>query len=130
MAADRNLLCGLVALQMGLVSKDQLVEALRAWALDTTTPLAALLLRRGWLAAEQHRGLLPRVERLLESQPSEAAPSLDTVRIGGPAPRPPSPDATRPSESFPKTVGPDHPGDETAAPPAGGSRYRRLRGHA
>ena len=42
-AADRNLLFGILALQMDFISRDQLVRAMNAWVLDKKKPLAALL---------------------------------------------------------------------------------------
>ena len=41
--ADRNLLFGILALQMDFVTRDQLVAAMNAWVLDKTRPLGDLL---------------------------------------------------------------------------------------
>ena len=38
-AADRNLLFGILALQMDFVTRDQLVAAMHAWVLDKGKPL-------------------------------------------------------------------------------------------
>jgi hypothetical protein len=40
-SADRNLLFGILALQMDFISRDQLVAGMNAWVLDKTQPLAA-----------------------------------------------------------------------------------------
>src|SRR6516165_10876693 len=55
--ADRNLLFGILALQMDFITRDQLVAAMNAWVLDKTKPLAALLHEQQALSAE-HRQLL------------------------------------------------------------------------
>src|SRR6185369_7328267 len=53
MAADRDLLFGLLALQVGLIDQGQLVAAFQAWTRDKGRPLADHLVSRGGLAAEQ-----------------------------------------------------------------------------
>ena len=52
-AADRNLLFGILALQMDFISRDQLVAAMNAWVLDKAKPLGQVLLEQGALAEEQ-----------------------------------------------------------------------------
>jgi hypothetical protein len=47
LAADRNLLFGLLALQNGLVDQVQLVARVQAWTRDKSRPLAAHLVARG-----------------------------------------------------------------------------------
>src|SRR5262249_1359985 len=49
-AADRNLLFGLIALQNGLIVQDQLLGAFRAWTLDKARHLAARRVGGGALA--------------------------------------------------------------------------------
>jgi hypothetical protein len=46
-AADRNLLFGILALQMDFIDRDALVEAMNAWVLDKTRPLGQILQDRG-----------------------------------------------------------------------------------
>jgi hypothetical protein len=41
--ADRNLLFGLLALQMDFITRDALVEATHAWVLDKIKPLGQVL---------------------------------------------------------------------------------------
>src|SRR5947209_9300201 len=45
--AERNLLFGLIALQVGLIDQAQLVAAFQAWARDKSRPLADHLADRG-----------------------------------------------------------------------------------
>jgi eukaryotic-like serine/threonine-protein kinase len=56
-AAERDLLCGLIALQVGLIDQGQLVAAFQAWARDRAQPLADRLVDRGDLDAEQRAGI-------------------------------------------------------------------------
>lgn len=48
-SADRNLLFGILALQMDFLSRDQLIEAMNAWVLDKQRPLGDILVHKGWL---------------------------------------------------------------------------------
>ncbi len=57
MAADQNLLFGLLALQNGLIDQVQLVAAFQAWTRDRARPLADHLVVRGDLDGEQRLGV-------------------------------------------------------------------------
>jgi serine/threonine-protein kinase len=46
---DRNLLFGVLALQAGLIGRDQFVQACTLWAARKQTPLAEVLVEQGWL---------------------------------------------------------------------------------
>jgi hypothetical protein len=59
---DRNLLFGVLALQLDLLDRDRFVEACGAWAARKDTSLADLLLERGWLTPQDKAD----VDRLLE----------------------------------------------------------------
>ena len=54
-AADRDLLFGLLALQNGLIDQGQLVAAFQAWTRDKARPLADHLVARGDLDADAAR---------------------------------------------------------------------------
>jgi serine/threonine-protein kinase len=62
MDTDRNLLFGVLALQLDLLDRDRFVEACGAWAMRKDTPLADILVERGWLTPHDRAD----VERLLE----------------------------------------------------------------
>ena len=49
MDADRNFLFGVLALQADLLTHARFAEACSAWAACKHTPLADLLVERGWL---------------------------------------------------------------------------------
>jgi serine/threonine-protein kinase len=55
--ADRNLLFGILALQMDFISRDALVAAMNAWVLDRDQPLGQILRQQGTLS-EEHLALL------------------------------------------------------------------------
>src|SRR5436309_1085741 len=59
---DRNLLFGVLALQADLLDAPRFAEACAAWAARKDTPLADLLVERGWLTPRDRED----VERLLE----------------------------------------------------------------
>src|SRR6516225_1720220 len=50
--ADRNLLFGILALQMDFIDRDQLIAAMHAWVLDKQTSLGEILLRQGALRGD------------------------------------------------------------------------------
>jgi serine/threonine-protein kinase len=52
-AADRNLLFGLLALQIDVIDREQLLDAFRAWTRDKRRTLAEHLAERGGLDADQ-----------------------------------------------------------------------------
>ena len=62
-AADRNLLFGILALQMDFINRDQLVAAMNAWVLDKAKPLGQILLEQKSLAAGDRALLEPLVDR-------------------------------------------------------------------
>src|SRR5262249_44900305 len=53
--ADRNLLFGILAVQMDFISRDALIEAMNAWVLDKTKPLGEVLCALGHLSPERLR---------------------------------------------------------------------------
>ncbi len=60
-AADRHLLFGLIALQVGLIDQAQLVTAFQAWVRDKARPLPDHLADHGDLDAERRQA--PRSRR-------------------------------------------------------------------
>src|SRR5271154_5962993 len=68
LAADHNLLFGVLALHLDLITREQFVEACSLWVARKDVPLAYLLLERGWIAA----GDRDDVERLLQRKVARA----------------------------------------------------------
>src|SRR3954467_4619494 len=84
-AADRNLLFGILALQMDFVSRDALLEAMHAWVLRKDTPLGRLLAERGSLTAEEHDLLEALVRKHLDRHGNDAERSLAALSSVGSA---------------------------------------------
>ena len=79
---DRNLLLGLLALQIGLVDRDRLVSAIQDWAMDEAQPLGDVLVERGGLTSVDFEMLTPVVERhiaLHGGDPRKSLESLDSA---------------------------------------------------
>jgi serine/threonine-protein kinase len=76
LSLDRNLLFGVLAVQMRLVSGEALMSALRAWVVDGYTSLDRILVERGTLAEEDRILLEPLVGKQLEQQRDDAERSL------------------------------------------------------
>src|SRR5436853_4548429 len=81
-AADRNLLFGLLALQVGLINQGQLVAAFQGWTLDKSRPLADHLADRGDLDADDRAAVEALVERHLKKHEGDAERSLAAVEVG------------------------------------------------
>src|SRR5262252_9091206 len=82
MNSDRNLLFGILALQMDFISRDALIDAMHAWVLDKAKPLGQILLEQGHLNP-QHLALLePLVQAHIEAHgndPQQSLASLSSV---------------------------------------------------
>src|SRR5438067_4003110 len=75
-AADRNLLCGILALQMDFITRDALVAAMHAWVLDKSRTLGQILHAQGTLSADEHAVLDTLVEKHLSRHGSDVKQSL------------------------------------------------------
>src|SRR5262249_15201185 len=79
--ADRDLLFGIIALQMDFITRDQLIAAMNAWVLEKNQPLADMLVKQRALQS-RHRALLePMVDAHIE-QHGDAQHSLAAVSAG------------------------------------------------
>jgi eukaryotic-like serine/threonine-protein kinase len=84
-SADRNLLFGILALQMNFVSRDALIAAMHAWVLQKSTPLGQILLTQNALRADTHALLEALVQKHLELHGGNAQKSLAAVSSLGSA---------------------------------------------
>jgi serine/threonine protein kinase len=82
MAADRNLLFGLLALQNGLIDQGQLVAAFQAWTLDKSRSLADHLEARGDLDLDDRRAVEALVARHLKKHGGDPEKSLAALAVG------------------------------------------------
>ena len=60
--ADRNMLFGILAMQMDFVTRDQLVSAMQAWVFDKAQPFDDLFARIGVASASPGIGHSRRVK--------------------------------------------------------------------
>lgn len=74
--SDRNLLLGILAVQMDFVSRDQLLAAMNAWVIDKQRALDAILLEAGALRPDTRELLLALVEKHLELHAGDSEQSL------------------------------------------------------
>ena len=81
---DRNLLFGILALQMDFISRDALVAAMHAWVLDKTKPLGRILQDQGALTADTFQLLDALVQKHLALHGNDAEQSLAAVSSAGP----------------------------------------------
>jgi serine/threonine-protein kinase len=79
--ADRNLLFGVLALQLDFISRDQLIAALHAWVLDKAKPLGQILVEQGVLAAPTCSLLDTLVAKHLECHGQEPQRSLAALAL-------------------------------------------------
>src|SRR3989440_11722830 len=87
MHADRNLLFGILALQMDFISREALVVAMNAWVLDKAKPLGQVLQQQKALSEEEHALLEAMVRKHLEKHGHDAQQSLAAVSSVGSARR-------------------------------------------
>jgi eukaryotic-like serine/threonine-protein kinase len=76
MDTDRNLLFGVLALQADFLDPRQFAEACSAWAGRKDTPLADLLVQRGWLTAEDRAHVEYLLRRKVQRHGGDAHASL------------------------------------------------------
>src|SRR3954470_15543513 len=78
-AADRDLLFGLLALQNGLINQVQLVAAFQAWTLDKARAMADHLVGRGDLDADDRSAVEALVARHLRKHGGDVERSLAAI---------------------------------------------------
>src|SRR3954451_7687458 len=82
---DRNLLFGILALQMDFVRRDALIAAMYAWVLEKTKPLGQILLDQQALTPDTHALLEALVQKHLALHNNDEAQSLAAISSGDPA---------------------------------------------
>src|SRR5947209_13186603 len=80
--AERNLLFGLIALQVGLIDQAQLVAAFQAWARDRGRTLADHLAARGDLDADARAAVEAMVALQLRKHGGDPEKSLAAIPAG------------------------------------------------
>jgi serine/threonine protein kinase/formylglycine-generating enzyme required for sulfatase activity len=83
-SSDRNLLFGILALQMDFISRDALIAAMHAWMLDKAKPLGQILREQRHLTEADHALLEAMVRRHLERHGDNPRNSLAALSFAGP----------------------------------------------
>jgi serine/threonine-protein kinase len=126
---ERNLLFGLLALQVGLVTREQLLDAVTSWIADKARPLGEALVERGLLRPHQLALLDGLVEDHLDRQgraalPIESEAQRDLARIE-------DEDVQRTLGTATASLHPAGPGPRAAVTARSRTmRYRKMREHA
>jgi serine/threonine protein kinase len=81
--ADRNLLYGVLALQMDFVNRDALIRAMNAWILEKAKPLGEILREHGGLTEDEHTVLETLVRKHLERHGQDVRESLAAMEPNG-----------------------------------------------
>jgi serine/threonine-protein kinase len=137
-ATDRNLLFGILALQMDFITRDGLIAAMNGWVLNKDKSLSRILVEQGGLAEEDRALLEPLVGKHLERHGVDAGRSLSALSpVGWIKHDLESVADSELTASLAHLVdsGPNTDHDRTGAvvgegSRAGGPRYRVLRPHA
>jgi len=135
---DRNLLFGLLALQMNFIQRDALIAAMNAWVLERHRPLGEILVERGDLERRFRSLLEPMVDAHVErhgGDPSQSLAALSSIETAVDTIRTAVNDSSL-LESL-ATIAPSSTDDPYATrygsaevPPPNGVRYRKVRNHA
>jgi eukaryotic-like serine/threonine-protein kinase len=73
---DRNLLFGILALQMDFITREALIAAMNAWVLEKSKPLGQILVERGELDADAHELVSRMIGKHLELHNNDPRQSL------------------------------------------------------
>src|SRR6516165_5679356 len=78
-ASDRNLLLGILALQMDFISRDDLIAALHQWTLEKSRSLSDILASRGALDRADRNVLDQMVDRHIAKHGGDPRQSLSAL---------------------------------------------------
>jgi serine/threonine-protein kinase len=81
--ADRNLLFGILALQLDFISRDNLIQAMHAWALEKSKLLGHILMDQGIMSSDEHALLESLVQKHLERHSNDPERSLAALSSTG-----------------------------------------------
>ena len=136
-ASDRNLLFGVLALQMDFLGRDALIAALHAWVLDKARPLGDILVAQQVLNPDERDLLDALVQKHLDRHRGDVEKSLAAAAVPTPLRDPlfnlADPDVQASFAHLPTPSGQDEPGslpvtvDEVKK--VAGLRYQVLRPH-
>jgi serine/threonine-protein kinase len=128
--ADRNLLFGILAVQMDFVSREALVAAMHAWVLAKHRSLGDLLQEQGALTPQQRRVLDLVAEEHLKAHGGDAQQSLAVLRQQSTIGVALGSVADGELQASLAVIGATLATTDDHGPPPDGMRYRVLRPHA
>jgi serine/threonine protein kinase len=76
---DRNLLFGILALQMDFIRREDLIAGMNAWAVDKDKPLGGILVEQGVLDPADHAALESMMERHIARHGDDPRKSLESL---------------------------------------------------
>lgn len=79
-SADRNLLFGILAIQVNFLDRDQLISGMNAWVLEKHKPLSELLIERGALKFDQAAVIELLIEQHLKLHGNDPSLSLRATK--------------------------------------------------
>ncbi len=137
-AADRNLLFGILALQMDLITRDALIAAMGTWALAKHRPIGEILVEAGALDPVDRADLEPMIDRRIAREGGDPSRSLaglsSATSLTADLRRSiTDPDLLESLTHVPETAAHDPHATRSFGfddPPRSGVRYRKVRDHA
>jgi len=79
-SANRNLLFGVLAVQLDFVSRDDLIAATNRWVLDKQQPLGAVFIEQGILSTEESQLIENVVQKHLDRNNNDPQQSLQSIQ--------------------------------------------------
>src|SRR4051794_3439364 len=76
---DQNLLFGVLALQDDFIDQAQFTDLCAGWAMRIETPLADLLIERGWITEDDRREIERKIARKLRKHGGDPRATLGAV---------------------------------------------------
>jgi len=136
--ADRNLLFGILAVNLNFITRDQLIVAMNTWILDKSKPLDVILLEQNALTPERHGLLKALVVEHLRQHLDDPQKSLAAVSSVASIKQDLGQIGDQDIEASLALVGGERPDDDpvltrtlsVGAPTSSGQRFRILRPHA
>jgi serine/threonine-protein kinase len=82
-AVDRNLLYGVLAVQLGFVTRDQLIASTSRWVLDKEQPLGEVFIRQGLISRAEGQVIDGVVQKQFERDGAKAKPGPQLLEVYG-----------------------------------------------
>jgi serine/threonine protein kinase/Tfp pilus assembly protein PilF len=134
MSADRNLLFGILALQMDFIDRDQLVRAMHVWILQKHKPLGEILVEERALVPTRCALLESLVDEYVQAHSSDPQQSLAALSMVSSVREELSRITDRDVQASVRAVGTSDPHatrpPSVGTPSVAGQRFRVLRPHA